>query len=268
MRGEGYVLVAVGKEKYFKMAALAAISIRHYDRVRGICLATNEPNALPDDFDTSLFTDIVRLPSGENLRGTEFHLFIDQYSPYERTLYVDADCLLCSSDIDSIWDELRSYSVTFPGRKLTDGVWRVDISSVMSRYGISYVVQLNGGVFYFDRSSKSTEFFSTAQRIFVTEREKASVKHHSGGGFANEPIWGITMALTESPIFPLSRQLNVSTLRTEVWTLHSDGKVGLVKDGATWFPVFCHFLGLGGAKCPNELYSALNGYLLPAKCLP
>jgi hypothetical protein len=255
MTNEGYVLVATGTQKYFDLAARAAKSIRFFDRERGICLACDDESRISSE-SRLLFERVVRLGKVDLRKGTEHHLYLNQVSPFERTLYVDADCLLSNGRIHAIWEKFKSYHVTFPGRKLTEGTWRVDIAQIRERLAVDYVVQLNGGVFYFDRSSQSEEFFRVAQGLFETRSADITVKHNSGGGLANEPIWGVTMALTGAAIFPLSEHLNVSTLRTEKWAIESEPCIRLWKDNAVWLPVFCHFLGLYGPKCPNLLYNA------------
>src|SRR5688500_5533863 len=99
---EGYVLVATGPEKYFAMAATAARSIRFYDPGRGICLACdNEASIAPGD--RPLYDHVVKLRDVDRLRGTEHHLYLNRVSPFERTLYVDADCLLANDRIHETW---------------------------------------------------------------------------------------------------------------------------------------------------------------------
>jgi hypothetical protein len=254
MPTEGYLLVASNSRKYFTLAASAARSIRFFDSQRQICLACDDEAAIAPE-DRPVFDHVVKLPRAE-LKGTEHHLYINLISPFERTLYVDSDCLLSSPRIGEIWGKLAGYNVTFPGRKITEGTWRVNIVELRQLLGLDYVVQLNGGVFYFDRSLQAATFFETAQQLFEKQRAQITTKHNSGGGLANEPIWGATMALTGSAIFPLTEHLNVSTLRTERWSIESAPCIRLWKDNATWSPVFCHFLGLGGPKCPNDLYRA------------
>jgi hypothetical protein len=256
MTTEGYLLVATNNQKYFRLAGNAARSIRFFDDTRHICLACDDESAIAPE-DRGCFDQVVTL-SRTDLKGTEHHLYLDRVSPFERTLYVDSDCLLANPRIGEIWNKLASYDVTFPGRKITEGVWRVDITQLRQLLNLDYVVQLNGGVFYFNRSPAAARFFETAQQLFEQQRGRITTKHNTGGGLANEPIWGATMALTQASIFPLSEHLNVSTLRTERWSIDSEPRIQLWKDNATWSPVFCHFLGLGGAKCPNDLYRAFS----------
>jgi hypothetical protein len=258
---EGYILVATGPQKYFDMAIQAARSIRYFDRDRGICLACDNEASIPEA-GRDLFTKICRLERIDELRGTEHHLYLNAISPFSRTIYVDADCLMANNRIHGIWDALRDYHVTFPGRKLSDGKWRVDIENLRRLLNVDYIVQLNGGVFYFDKSPETDEFFRTAQDLFENRREEVTVPHNTGGGWANEPIWGATMALTNSRIFPLDQHLNVSTLRAERWAMESEPCIKLWKEEREYRPVICHFLGLGGPKCPNDLYRAYSAMLM------
>ena len=256
---DGYILVASGPTRYFEMAAAAARSIRYFDKSRGICLACDNPaNLSPED--RGAFDHVVRLQHTDTRRGTEHHVYLDQLTPFDRTLYVDGDCLMSNPRIEEIWETLKPYKVTFPGRKLTEGVWRkgVDVGRLRELLDLDYVVQCNGGVFYFDRSIESRHFFGVAQDLFENRRFEISVRHVRGKGMANEPIWGCTMAITGQPIFPLSEHLNVSTMNVERWRVDGKPSIHLWKQGQEFDPVICHFLGLDGPKCPNDLYAAFQ----------
>lgn len=255
MASEGYILVASAKPMYFAMAADAARAIRFFDRDRPICLACDDPGRI-DAADRPLFEDVVLLENADTRRGTEHHLYLNRISPYDRTLYVDADCLVANEKIHAIWSMMADRAIAFPGRRLTEGKWRVDIPTMCQQLGIDYVVQLNGGVFFFDRSEAAQRFFRTAQTLFEERGREISVRHNTGKGIANEPIWGATHALVGMAEFPLREQLNVSTLRTERWEITPKPSIRLWKDGNVYEPVIVHFLGLGGPKCPNDLYAA------------
>lgn len=180
---EGYLAVATGDRKYFAQAATLARSIRFFDPVRQICLACDSDDLVSAE-ERTLFDSLVRLPAVGTLRGTEFHLYLDGVSPFERTLYVDSDCLVANKSIHVCWDSLRDYSVAFCGVKLTEGLWRrgVDAGRLRRMFSLDHIVKLSGGVFYFDRSEASHEFFAIAQDLFETRREEMSVKHGTAGG--------------------------------------------------------------------------------------
>lgn len=248
---EGYILIATGSNKYIEQAEQAAKSIRFFDKTRPICLAY-EKAIKPQVSKLRFFDDTVKIT--RKLLGTENHLYLNELSPYEKTLYVDSDCLASSSRLLEAWIEFRKYSIVFPGSKIVEG-WRVDTAKALARFKVSYLVKNNGGVFGFDNTKISEDFFKRSQKTFEKRIPEVTIKHCSGGGIANEPIWGSTLALQALPIFPLEYDLNVSTKRINGWSITSEPSIKLLKEQEK-SPVFCHFLGLGKPKCPNNLYRA------------
>jgi hypothetical protein len=253
---EGYILVASGDQKYYKFAAQAARTIKYFDTQRAICLACDDKNAVAKT-DLGLFDAFAVLRNTEKLRGTEHHLYMYDLSPFERTMYIDSDCLVASARIHDIWSKLRSSHVSFQGNRRVEGEWRrLDIAAIRRKFNLDYVLQLNGGVFYFDRSTEAQNFFGLAQSLFDARHPEITQTHVHGGGRSNEPIWAVAMALSRFAEMPLSSLWQLSTTRLERWSIDSAPSITMLKDGRLQTPIICHFLGLGGPKCPNDLYKA------------
>lgn len=255
---EGYLLVATKNPAYARMAASAARSLRHYDPGRPVVLAHDR--AIAPFIQRKHFDGTVII--NREVTGTEHHLFLNELSPFERTFYVDCDCLAVSNRLpDVVWPGIKKRSVLFPGQKISEGKWRVDIPPVLKKFRIPYVVRNNGGAWGFDRSKKAEAFFSQAQSLFARKPPEITIKHVRGNGYANEPFWATSMALCG--IEPLSddEDLNVSTRHHSGWSIHGGNGAGLyvaIRKGDTVrHPLICHFLGLGGDKCPNDLYRAI-----------
>ena len=131
---DGYLIVATGVEKYLALARNAARSLRHFDRKRGIALLCDREIKSMLENGKEPFDYIHELPTDLGLIGTEIHLYLNQYTPFEKTIYVDSDCLASRSGLDSFWEDLKNYSVTFPGRKLQSGFWRKVIEQLNSDF--------------------------------------------------------------------------------------------------------------------------------------
>lgn len=239
------------------MAAQLASSIRYYDTRRKLCIVCDDPGKLGENI--ALFDHVVVIPREfEHLRGTEIHLYLNNWSPYERTIYVDSDCLASSPRLLTIWDTLSEYNVTFPGIARESGTWRgVEIAELRRKIETSYIVQLNGGVFYFNKTAESADFFSMAQRLFLDRRTEISMPHKKGGGYSNELIWACALAISGTRILPLEEHMNISTLNIESYAIDIDTpEITVRKSAAEFKPIFTHFIGLGGQKTPvqNQLY--------------
>lgn len=252
MLDEGYIFIATRRDRYVKQAISAAKSIRFFDKTRPIHIATDIPISTED---ARKFDSVIEIE--RRLNGTENHLYLNELSRFDRTLYVDSDCLASNPRLLTIWEEIRKYNIAFPGEKVLGGKWRINISEARKRFNIDYIVRCNGGVFGFDKSKKSQEFFRCAQRMFEKKVPEVRVKHGSGGGYANEPIWGTSLAINLLPIFPMEHALAVSTRKLDKWEITNVPSIRLSKYGKDFDPIFSHFLGLGdGLSCPVELYDS------------
>lgn len=264
---EGYVLVATGKQFYYDLAVTAALSIKKCDGSRRVCLLCDDLNkALNTDLFAYAFDDVRNIDAfikDNTVVGTEIHLYLNLLTPYDRTMYVDADCVMFSNDIEMIWRGMYGKPVSFPGEKIDNGFWRVDIKTQMQRHDVDHVVRLNGGVFYFDKTILLTfDFFEKGRFFLKNIPEMVSVKHKKGGGYANEPIWGLLMALFKIEPFSLKYQLNVSTLKSSSHTFDDEEFTFTFSKGEnTYKPVITHFIGLGKNHCPNSQYSKIDSYL-------
>lgn len=258
MNEEGYMLVATKNPLYLKLARHAARSLKLYDPTRPVAIAVDDV-LLP--MARGFGDQVVRLKNKRGLMGTEHHLFLNEFSPFERTLYIDCDCLAVSNRLADVWPEIATRHVLFPGQKISEGKWRVPINRVLKRFQISHIVRNNGGVFGFDKSEQAQAFFKRAQKLFEKKHPEITIKHVSGGGFANEPFWGTALAICGIDPYPDVNDLNVSTRNHTGWALHGGNGAGrhlAIQKGDQWrHPIICHFLGIGGDKCPNDLYRAL-----------
>ena len=256
---EGYLLVATKNPAYAKLAVNAARSLRHYDPHHPVVIAHDDP--LAPYINRRHFDGTVRIK--RELMGTEHHLFLNELSPFERTFYVDCDCLATSNRLpDIIWPEIKKRGILFPGEKINSGKWRVDIPSVLKKFGVDYVVKNNGGAWGFDRSETAKQFFYRAQKLFAKKPHEITIKHVRGDGYANEPFWGTALAICRIEPFPECEDLNVSTRNHSGWEIHGGNGAGrylTIRKGDTMrHPLICHILGIGGNRCPNDLYQALT----------
>ena len=103
---EGYLLLATGLSKYLSMARNLAASIRVMDGTRRICLVHDE-NARLEPADARLFDDLAVLTDDPRYPGFMKKIQLFPMSPYCRTMFVDADCLLVKRDINKYWDMAR-----------------------------------------------------------------------------------------------------------------------------------------------------------------
>jgi hypothetical protein len=190
---EGYITLALDRQIYYDMAVNLARSVRYFDKARPICLLHNAEITI-DDLAGSCFDYIIEMPHKEGYLGCANKFRVFEHSPFEKSMYIDADCMMVLNDIDRHWRRCTGYfSIT--GDKTTSGKWYdLDIAKVCANFGIPYVVEMNSGVFVFDKSAEAAKFFDHLDGLFANHRNSLS-KIHQGreGQYADEPLFGTAM---------------------------------------------------------------------------
>ncbi|MBV9250370.1 MAG: hypothetical protein JO227_14135 [Acetobacteraceae bacterium] len=194
-----------------------------------------------------------------------------ELSPYKKTMFIDADCLLVKNDIDSYWQRASGSFFAITGHKRQSGWWKGrTIQSIIADQRADYLVQMNGGVFYFDKSRKSQAFFRDLNAFYHDRKESLRVHTHNGTRhYSDELFLGVFLGLRHmEPIALEGRDAwMVSTWRALYCDFHPGTGVSiLVKPagylfGSTalplgwrrWSPTFAHFVSLK----PRQLYVEL-----------
>ncbi len=196
MINEGYLVLATGPARYIDMARNLAASIRVMDGTRRICLVHDE-NARVDISDRRFFDDYAVLPDDPLYPGFMNKIRLFPMSPYRRTMFVDADCLLLKRDVDHYWNRTRAYFFAITGNRRTSGEWKgADISKILEQEGAPYLVQMNSGVFCFDNSPDAATFFEGLNSFYLRRREKLGIGLHRGRPAQTDEIYiGLWMGL-------------------------------------------------------------------------
>lgn len=254
----GYLTLATGRPEYYTWANNLARSILKYEATAQICLLHDADEQIARQHAPS-FTHYVQVDQDQVPRGVEIKLHVDKYTPFSRTMYLDADMLMSNPGADEIWEHAGGSDVLFAGAKLSKGVWYTDIAEVIKANNLDHVVKHNSGSFYFTSGARSREFFSFCREIRES-RPFISSEHSHGRGISDEPIFGVALAhFSIEPYTDLSNW-HVSTLRLEDWRV--EGERTSIQRGGKWHsPKFVHFIGLGKAHGAKDLYRSLVGLL-------
>ncbi|MDO9710540.1 hypothetical protein [Paracraurococcus lichenis] len=177
---QGYLTLATGPKKYTDMAINLAASLQVMDPKRPICLFCDETYK-PDEFARFLFRDIIVLPQDSQYPHVMNKIRVFDNSPYDASMFVDADCLLVKNDVDHWWraSSQRAFSIT--GLPQTAGEWKgVKIEDVIRQENINYLVKMNAGVYYFDKSDSGKDFFKGLKDYYVKSKERLSISNYKG----------------------------------------------------------------------------------------
>lgn len=193
---EGYLILATGHPRYIDMARNLAASLRVMDGKRRICLVHDE-NAKIEANDARFFDDYAILTDDVLYPGFMNKIRLYPTSPYDRTMFVDADCLLMKRDVDVYWDMARPFAFAITGGRRTSGEWKgADVASLLAQEGAPYLIQMNSGVFCFERSPAAAAFFEGLNDFYLRRRDKLGVGLHRGKPAQTDEIYiGLWMGL-------------------------------------------------------------------------
>ena len=270
-RSEGYVILACDQQRYFDMAANLARSVKYFDPKRSICLVHNRPITISDS-ERSLFDDYVLLEDRTDFVGVMNKARLYSLSPYNKSMYLDADMLLFRPNIEAYWQKLSGQYFNMTGALRVSGTWYgKDIAKIISTFKIPYLVHMNSGVFYFEKSPAAESFFRRAIEIFDTHKETLSSIHQGRPGqYADEPVFGVAMG--EADIRPFQNIHGAGSWMATTWqtrnhvfnpengvsymqrsTGYPFRQPWLSKGWIDHAPNFVHFIGLKPRKIYNEM---------------
>lgn len=276
-RSEGYVAIAFDDARYLDIAANLALSLRRNDR-RPVSVVVNKGLPVNPAY-TGLFDQIITTPDDPTVRGAMNKARLFDLTPYDRTLYVDADCLLFSPRIEFFWRKYRGQAFAVEGHKQSTGpvfacsLGVKDAATLCTLMNIPFLTVFNAGVMYFERTAASQAMFDKVWEIYRgPHRDAVSYQYKHKGEYADEPFFGAALASLGIAPFepPLTQRLQVTTpnLTEGVMDMNS-GDLRVVKHAPggkpqVWSGVLCHFCGLS----PMESYFDLADKLRAEARLP
>ena len=274
---EGYVVIAFDDERYLDIAANLALSVRRHDP-RPISVLINRSVRFNPAY-AGLFHKVIVAADDPDLCGAMNKARLFDLTPYERTLYVDADCLLFSPRIEFFWRKYRGQAFAVEGHKQSTGavfacsLGTKDAAILCDLLSLPYLTVFNAGVMYFERTQASKAVFDKVLALYRgPHRDAISYEYKHAGEYADEPFFGAALAALGIAPFepPLTQRLQITTPNMTDAVMDIDtGDLRVVKQapGAkpqVWAGVLCHFCGLS----PMDTYFPLADRLRTEEQLP
>jgi len=237
----GVLTLAYGPRRFVEQARSLAHSLEvHAPHLpRTLVTDSRDPEIL------ELFTEVVPYRP-EYGSGVRQKLFIDLYSPYEETLFIDSDCLVLGN-LDSFWTAFAGQNFGVPGykyQKKGDVDPYLDVDHVLETLKLTRLPKFNGGTYYFVRTPQAIDFFNTARNL-LDNSSSLRFREFRKNGPADEAIYSVTMAVHQIPL--------ISMGPGGMWTpcgykgsLQLDalqGTSSFEKDGMMLAPEVIHFPG-------------------------
>ena len=260
---EGYLLVAVGSQKYYDLAVAAAASLKLKDPSRPVALVHDGGIAPTPDWPA--FFDMLRpMPTDPRYVGCMNKLRIFDLTPFDLTHYVDADCLMIGDGIEDYWASYRDRSFSVWGLTRTDGqIVGRDVGRMLARFDAPFTVNFHIPNYFFRKDDVAAGIFARANAMFLEDPDVVSSLHKNRPGqYADEPFLGLAMG--QAGIRALDdycghRDLLITTWRARRFDLDFDAGRARFEKGSRFMvphinllprawravdPIFVHFTKL------------------------
>ena len=156
---QGYLIIATGPDQYLLGAVTAALSIRRYDLVREIALITDEASAdrLPNPHP---FDHVIKIAEDENYFAYTLSFRTYELSPFDETIFLDADVLMLKDHVDQKWEIFEKYEFGIEGQKIFSGpAHSYTVEEIQQLLEVKWVVNINGGVYVINKQKFLSKAF-------------------------------------------------------------------------------------------------------------
>jgi hypothetical protein len=236
---KGILIIAQGKKRYIDMAKQISISLSLSNPSISKALVTDST-----DDELKKYYDLI-IPIDEQLgKGYSQKLYMYQYSPFEKTLFIDVDCLVIDS-IDWLFERFNTHPVSVIGKILSTGaLLGTTVEELKKKIDIQYLPTFNGGVYYFEKGTVAQKVFADAIHIFNNRYEELNLWKFSGQA-GDEPAMSIAMAMNQmQPIDDDARGMYTPVGQTGVFKMDAlKGFCEFYKYDKKVTPVIMHFGG-------------------------
>lgn len=189
MKTRGFVTIATGEERYFKMARTLLYSYRLTAKEpMPFAIITDKENEYTKEFD-----DVIVL---EHYTCTYIDkLMLMKKCPYDETIFIDADCV-AYRDLNHYWrvfqgaDDFACLGENLPLDTVTGG-WFTLAGAGKYRGQVQYIPNFHGGIYFIRSGSVCERMYEICQDV-ATHFEDYKFKSEKP---ADEPIIALAMSV-------------------------------------------------------------------------
>ncbi len=224
----GFVTMATGDEKYFILASNLLRSYKYFSRKHyPWTIITNEENDYTAGFDS-----VIIIPSP--LFSDADKLKVPELTPYDETLFIDADCL-AYSDLNELWKlfgpKCPDFSVLGNTRPLDSKAgWMTPEGAGVYRTLIDRKIDYQGGIMFFRKKGLS-EFIETC-RYIENHYDEFSFDYYPTRRLVDETVFSLAAAV--HGFFPSMDWINVFCYLPDSKIIEADILSGKLK--YIWLP--------------------------------
>lgn len=229
----GFVTIATGSEKYYKLALQLLYSYRtHCSDTVPFGIICDRTNKYTEKFDEIV---VVEHPNYSYMDK----LLLYKYSPFEESIFIDADSLILA-DLKDIWDDfddmddVSCYGVSLPLD--SDKGWFTYQTCGEYKNKISFLIDLHGGIYYFRKTERCKEIFEQAIKL-SKEYSKYGFRNFSSP--ADEPVMAMSMAICRC--HPCEKKMRVLFIPSYYGKVKTNYEGQLYVDREKRKEEICHF---------------------------
>jgi hypothetical protein len=239
--GLGFLTIAMGHEKYLRQARVLSLSLRR--NMPGVPLAI-----VTDSQSLAASADIIIPADGEIPVGVLHKVFLDKYTPFSETLFIDSDCVVTRPFLEEL-EQIRKFDFTPAMEKLTPAngtdEYITDLPATLKLIGGEKYPKFNGGIYFFKDGELSSSVFRTAREIHGSYR-KYGIKAFDRSGPGEETV--IALALAKLGLLDLyhdeGRLMRTPTgLKGKILIDPLGGGCTFERYDGVVSPAICHFAG-------------------------
>lgn len=263
----GVITLGFGDEQYGRMAKALARSIRLHNPDLPLAVVTDHL----DDEELKEYFDVLIPFDPQYGKGVQQKLSLDRYTPFDLTLYLDADSLVVR-DLGPVFDLMGIVPFGVVGFPVVDGFYWVEVQKLIERFEVPYIGRFNAGLICFGGDG-SSEVFDTARR-YVAEGRLEGMPGYRGAPSDEIPL---SAALGHHGIVPIYDDGDVMRApeplesRITIDTMSGVGrfktKSRMVEPAVMHFAYLFHGTGLRGSIYRREVSRLLGEPVTPVEHL-
>jgi hypothetical protein len=173
---KGVVLIAAGHPYYGQWALNLCLSIKYNDMFLPVSIAwkDNALNHIKNNLNH--FDKVIELTDKQTTRNgvkdyTKAKLHLYELSPYDETIFIDADVILLKNkSISELFEKLKDVDFTIGCRaednlETTNELQWTSPSEVIEHYGSGTLYHISSEFIHFKKTAETKKLFKTAQKI-------------------------------------------------------------------------------------------------------
>lgn len=235
----GVITIALGHAAYRRqaLALRRSICLHNRDLPIGVLTDRDEPDLL--EFDHVI---LANPDKGGALRQK---LCLDEYTPFDQTLFIDSDCLVTRS-LDAVFAVLGAEPFGITADPIHEGIWYRNVPGWLAQLGAESIPMCSSGVFAFRSDQLASAFFRSAREFYdrYDEYDIPKTHHHP----SDEPA--ISMAMIRHGLPGVKKDFTIQA--TTVTPGFRGVKINVLR-GESCFdlttlkahPAVSHFVGSG-----------------------